>query len=254
MYLLGTRHVPVVFRGISLKRGDLILAPPGSEFCGSSCSIDSDRTIAVRVAAERLRDDLRALRRADLPSGPIVLRLTQRQLARLESLVVHALVEPPAGGIEQRELEGDLVSAVVAAVPADAPSRKADESCFRVFGTARKFLQESLDESIQMADLCRVAGVPERTLRRAFQREVGVSPIAFLRAQRLARARRLIKHHAVQSVTAAALQSGFTEFGRFAGYYHAMFGELPSDTFAQRVERGRIGRWPNTHGGLHGSL
>ena len=48
-------------------------------------------------------------------------------------------------------------------------------------------------------------------------------------------ARRLLKNRLVRSVSDAALQSGFTEFGRFAGHYHTMFGELPSKTFAEHV-------------------
>ena len=62
-----------------------------------------------------------------------------------------------------------------------------------------------------------------------------MGPVAFLRAHRLSRARQLLKDRAVASVTEAALHSGFTELGRFAAYYHGMFGELPSRTLAENA-------------------
>jgi AraC family ethanolamine operon transcriptional activator len=191
--------------------------------------------IVIRVAAERFRQDLRTLRRADVPKEPTVLRLTDRQLARIESTVADALVEHPARGIEQCELEGNLVSAVVAALAADARVPDAEGTGLSVYRTAREFLRESMGEPVSLADLCRIADASESTLRRAFRRQAGVSPTAFLRAQRLAHARRLLKGRLVRSVSDAALQSGFTELGRFAGHYRTMFGELPSKTFAEHV-------------------
>ncbi len=57
-------------------------------------------------------------------------------------------------------------------------------------------------------------------------------PGRFLKLLRLNRVRRdLIREScAERSVTSLAITHGFTELGRFAGEYRALFGELPSET------------------------
>lgn len=39
------------------------------------------------------------------------------------------------------------------------------------------------------------------------------------------------------TVAKVALQQGFVELGRFSHYYHALFGEYPSETLEQRGRR-----------------
>jgi AraC family ethanolamine operon transcriptional activator len=83
-----------------------------------------------------------------------------------------------------------------------------------------------------VADLCRAAGVSERTLRNAFHNVYGLSPKQYLLRHGLEEA-----HHALQlargargAVTLVATECGFFELGRFAGAYRQLFGERPSDT------------------------
>ena len=82
-------------------------------------------------------------------------------------------------------------------------------------------------------------GVPPRTLQELLSLhlwdETGVGPIAFVRVHRLFRARRLLKSGCVNRVTEAAIRAGFSEFGRFASSYRALFGELPSSTLRDHL-------------------
>jgi AraC family ethanolamine operon transcriptional activator len=46
---------------------------------------------------------------------------------------------------------------------------------------------------------------------------------------------------AAVTVAEVAIQRGFIELGRFAHYYHALFGEYPSETLGSRTPRGKAG-------------
>ena len=87
-------------------------------------------------------------------------------------------------------------------------------------------------EPITIRDLCRAAGVCERTLRNAFQRVHGVSPKQYLIRYRLEAAHdALLRARGERgAVTRVATDYGFLELGRFAGAYRDMFGVRPSDT------------------------
>ena len=57
----------------------------------------------------------------------------------------------------------------------------------------------------------------------------------YLRNCRLDYARNLLMKSSIEkSITEIALDSGFTHLGKFANYYKARFGELPSKTYANK--------------------
>ncbi len=95
------------------------------------------------------------------------------------------------------------------------------------------------DQSLSVSELARQNGVPERTLRTAFQRCYGLSPNEFLRIQRLHEARRLLRASFPDeaTVTQIAFRLGSWDLGRFAAAYRHLFGELPSETLKKPVCR-----------------
>jgi len=99
-------------------------------------------------------------------------------------------------------------------------------------GRVTGFVRDNLGEPVTIAELSRMAGVSERTLRTAFREAVGVSPKQYTIVERL----RAV-HEALQAadpkattVTDIAMEYGFFELGRFAGRYRETFGESPSRT------------------------
>ena len=97
---------------------------------------------------------------------------------------------------------------------------------------ALTLLRDHLDEPIKIADLSRMAGVSERSLRAAFHDVVGLSPKQYAIAQRLRAAREALcaADPETTTVTDIAMAYGFFELGRFAGRYRHTFGEAPSRT------------------------
>jgi AraC family ethanolamine operon transcriptional activator len=93
---------------------------------------------------------------------------------------------------------------------------------------AREILHGEHDGSMDIEQLCRELGVSRRTLQYSFQEQVGMNPVAYLRAQRLNGVRQMLKQG--NGVTDAATAWGFWHFGHFSQEYKKLFGELPSDT------------------------
>ena len=100
------------------------------------------------------------------------------------------------------------------------------------------FLRENLGETVTIAELSRIAGVSERTLRAAFHDVVGVSPKQHVIRQRLQAARAALSaaEPGTTTVTDVAMSYGFLELGRFAGRYRDTFGEAPSWTLRHQAE------------------
>lgn len=88
-----------------------------------------------------------------------------------------------------------------------------------------------LAEPLRLDALARNAGVPPRTLETHFKQFLGMTPLGWVRQQRLTEARRaLLASQGRESVSEVALRCGFSQLGRFAAQYSRRFGELPSET------------------------
>jgi transcriptional regulator GlxA family with amidase domain len=97
-------------------------------------------------------------------------------------------------------------------------------------------------QSLSVAELARQTGVPERTLRAAFQGSYGLSPQEHLRLQRLHQARRLLRTSGQDqtTVTQIAFGLGFWDLGRFASAYGSLYGERPSETLRKPAPKGQV--------------
>jgi AraC family ethanolamine operon transcriptional activator len=82
------------------------------------------------------------------------------------------------------------------------------------------------------ADLARDVGVTSRTLLRTFQDAYGMPPKQYLMLRELHVVRRSLRDGGGEDDTVADIltRHGVWEFGRFAGRYRQLFGELPSET------------------------
>jgi AraC family transcriptional regulator, ethanolamine operon transcriptional activator len=95
-----------------------------------------------------------------------------------------------------------------------------------------EFLRENISEPVTVAELSRIAGVSERTLRAAFHDVIGLSPKQYAISGRLraAHAALTAADPETTTVTDIAMTYGFFELGRFAERYRHTFGEVPSRT------------------------
>ncbi|HEV3432311.1 MAG TPA: helix-turn-helix domain-containing protein [Paraburkholderia sp.] len=95
--------------------------------------------------------------------------------------------------------------------------------------SVREIVEGSPDCPLSVAELCARMHASRRTLQYAFEETTGISPLAYMRAIRLARVRKDLVHAA--TVTEVATRWGFWHFGNFANEYREQYGELPSETW-----------------------
>jgi AraC-like DNA-binding protein len=248
---------PGCANGQVLNVDQVFAVPPGDEFC-LACK-PSHEWLSVHIPACLLfpsTPELEFASRAGaqlLKPPPHVTRrftsLVHRVLATTESQP--RLLDCPAAVDSCRD------ELVAAAQELFASCQQVDGRHFdRWRGITKSTLERAMncpDQSLSIAELAQQSGLPERTFRTAFLRSYGLSPHEYLRIQRLYEARRLLRASCQDrtTVTQVACGLGFWDLGRFAGRYHTLFGEHPSETLRKEVIKRRANtRPPRARGGV----
>jgi len=111
-------------------------------------------------------------------------------------------------------------------------------ACPSTVHRAEEYICAHLDQPISIADLIAVSGGSPRSLFDGFRQFRGVTPMRFVRQQRLHRVREALESpEPCTSVTHVALRWGFQHLGRFAADYAEAFGEAPSETLRRARRR-----------------
>jgi AraC family ethanolamine operon transcriptional activator len=199
----------------------------------------ADRALLRRRLSEA---QLQILERADrehvLPGSPLqvdglrawALRSLRQFRARPETLNHPAAVQA---------LEDDYIQWLCAAIDAIAPvAAKRLNPALRELGVKRalEYLRSAGNGAVTVPSLCEGIGVSQRTLQYAFRETFGVSPLGYLRLQRLHAVRRqlMLGSRGETTVATVACEHGFYELGRFAAIYAKTFGERPSETLSRQ--------------------
>ena len=182
----------------------------------------------------------------DLSPPRISLAITPHPaaLARLRRLHAAAgtLAEDAPSIIAHPEAAHGLKQALISAMIDCLGPRNVDEdraalrhhaSIMRRF---HRVIEQHLDQPIYIPELCAEIGASERTLRVCCQEQLGISPKRYLLLRRMKLARGALRDSTPleTTVTDIATRFGFWQFGRFAGEFKALFGELPSTLLARR--------------------
>jgi AraC-like DNA-binding protein len=180
------------------------------------------------------------------PRDSLVVTPDTVALDRLQRLHAAAgsLAEETPSVLAHPEVARGLKQALIGAmVDCLSPAQQSeDRSALRHHAAiTRRFhaaIEQHLDRPLYIPELCVEIGVSERTLRVCCQEQLGMSPKRYLlmRRMRLARQALWANAPAETTVTEIATRYGFWQFGRFAGEYKQLFGELPSTTLARPHE------------------
>jgi AraC-like DNA-binding protein len=96
-----------------------------------------------------------------------------------------------------------------------------------VAALALAWIEEHLFDPFRMDDLVRHCHASESTLLRTFRREIGVSPIAYVRRRRLEQSLQLLESGRY-GVTEVATRVGYENPSAFAAAFRQQFGVAPS--------------------------
>jgi AraC-like DNA-binding protein len=133
-----------------------------------------------------------------------------------------------------RALEQELLRALVNCLNDEEALRQeqVSTSFAEIMGRFEDYLSSHCSEQIPMHELRAAIDVGERTLRNRCVGSLGMSPGNYARLRRLNLVRNTLRRAGPATTTVAeiARQHGFSELGRFAGTYRAVFGEPPSAT------------------------
>jgi len=134
-------------------------------------------------------------------------------------------------------LRRSIVQSFAWALASDLPPANASSyTGARVVSEAEDYIDASGERPVHISELCCALKVSRRSLHRAFADTLGIGPAAYLRRRRLSTIRSILSRcdPATISIGDLAFEYGFPQTGRFAAYYRAHFGEMPSETVRSR--------------------
>lgn len=156
-----------------------------------------------------------------------------RALEALVRLMNGMLVSAP-DGLENPLIQASALEALIAVIGSTYPIghlRAADAARPTALRRAVAYIDEHLDQPVTVAAVAAAARMSVRGLQALFHRELGTTPLQYLRRRRLAAARAdLLAATDAGVVAIIARRWGFPHAARFAAEYRDEFGELPSAT------------------------
>src|SRR5580700_52803 len=239
-----TRAGPSLLRnGIAMLPSNIIRRADAESYFQQSNGLACFGNLSLPV--EEMASVGEALVGCDLtpPKDALTITPPRAAMARLQRLheVVGQLAEDApeiiacleaARGLEQALIESMVGCLGPGKVGEDRAALRQHAMIMRRF---HRMVGDKPDQAIFVPELCRAIALSERTLRICCQEQLGVSPKQYLLLRRLHLMRRglLESGPTATTVTEIATRYGFWQFGRLAGEYRSLFGELPSTTLAR---------------------
>ncbi len=258
----GTAHENQVLLGIHFSKrgtahfgsnealpGDFSLLQPRAEHFGSmggtfeyaALSMDRAALEQTGVADGLTRTDTLIERNDHIRPSPEIAAFVCDAMRRLSRVAFQAdnILSPTRVQLLKRSLLYPYL--LVAAYGESSPDGLAVEPKSATVRRAEDWLDGAQPQRLHVIDLCMGLGLPLRTVQRAFQDTVGMGPAHYLMYYRLHKVREALLHcdPTTARVTDVALDHGFWELGRFAGFYRRTYGERPSETLRRRMGAGQ---------------
>jgi len=240
-YVLIGRHHPsdaeIFINGQQVFPQEIVLLPPGGRFI---FACNGPRTwLAVTVPRSMIeaigcvREPLRLVIAENLACIIPIAAETERLLIAQAEILRHEMEGA------QHERVSDAASLLVGTARSilsrDGISVRAPIENLKSNVVVTRALEalHQLDtfDDWYIEDLARAVGVHPRTLLRAFQRVLRMSPMQYLHCRQLNQIRKQLCAGGQSRTVTDAMQSvGASDLGRISGAYKALFGESPSET------------------------
>ena len=238
--LLRTGCRPVMQAARLFPNGSELSSVSDADFHVYTCSFPEELLSGIGDAlACGSLDDVSSAVEA-IRVGALEMEKLQRGLQR----ICHAVRKDSTGlsnAASVSYLTRDLPTTLLSAIASKQCRCPATTGAKRQAALARAeaFIEQHARDGIRVGDICRAAGVSERTLQYAFVDRFGIGPKEFLNAFRLLSVRRELRmlDPRTANVSDVANAWGFWHMGQFAADYQERYEELPSQTLRDRTVR-----------------
>ncbi|HEY9753065.1 MAG TPA: helix-turn-helix domain-containing protein [Coleofasciculaceae cyanobacterium] len=202
--------------------------------------------VAVQINRKLFQNFLGVMERQDLdqrlwssnyvhiPATISIVRTYLQQLLHLIQHQPHFLKQSHT----QKLLLDDFIPLLINAIPPTTQEISKPPSVItrsRLVREAEEYMMAHIEQPLTLKELCQSLHVSARPLFYGFQEVFCVSPMEYLKIQRLRNVRQQLKlaNPKTDSVMEIAQKYGFWSAGHFSRDYKTMFGELPSETLKQ---------------------
>jgi AraC family ethanolamine operon transcriptional activator len=241
--LLGSNN-RVTHWSYDMQPGDILVIPPSIDhdgrFFGASsyAAIRLDLTDVTSIfgGATDLADpatwSIKNHYKADPRLGAIAIYRLRKIAARLADSTGD--LPDQSADFWRRSITDAMTATVLNSLPSD--TARLHMSATALVRSVENYIDMAGTRPVHISEICTEFAVSRRSLHRAFDEVLGMGPVTFLRHKRLCDIHSILRESDPTQTTVArvAIEHGFIELGRFAYYYHTLFGEHPSKTLGAR--------------------
>jgi AraC-like DNA-binding protein len=203
------------------------------ELGGISLPVEYITSVGATVTGRDLTPPQRGLTFTPAPLAMTKLRRLHSAAGALAEEAPAVLAHPEAArGLEQALIDAVLDCLGDGEIEEDRTAQRQHAAMMRRF---HRVIEKNPDEPLYITEICKQVGASERTLNVCCQEHLGMAPKHYLLLRRMHMVRRALRESTPTetTVTEIATRYGFWQFGRLAGEYRSLFGELPSATLAR---------------------
>ncbi|MFG6447082.1 helix-turn-helix domain-containing protein [Roseateles sp. BYS180W] len=212
---------------IDPRQTELVEVAPGTHFV----EFDLDRQLLQQLSADSSLE--RSLAPAELAPA-LAQRLLQGAWQAADAATREA---PPAWRRAQLQRWSELLGLELLLGLQPQLTQRDGVSAAAVsarLGRVLALVHARLEQSLSLNELAQAACVSVSALLRLFHKELGCTPAAYIRAQRLEAAQQELRSGQARSIKALAARWGFQSPSRFSQAYRARFGVLPTEVLRGR--------------------
>lgn len=223
-----------------MQPGDVLVIPPSVDHDGRFFGASSYAAIRIDLAdipgifgdETVLGDPETWNMKNHYKANPRLGAIAVQRLRKIVSRLSDPSIKLPEHSADfwRRSITDAMMATVVQALPTEPTGPPV--SAIQLIHNVERYVDSVGVRPVHISEICTEFGVSRRSLHRAFDEVVGMGPVTFLRYKRLCDVHCVLRESDPAETTVAdvAIRHGFIELGRFAHYYHTLFGEHPSDT------------------------
>ena len=181
----------------------------------------TERTLTIPPFAQRWRPPAAV--------GRHILHLHAAAIRSAEARPNAIVSEEAAHGMEQQLIEAVIEGLSRGRVDEQTPAEYRHQGIMARF---EELLRARQERDLRTEELSAAIGVSDQLLRRCCRKELGMSPISYVRLRALHVVHHILRYQGSEAgdVSHIARCYGFSHLGRFTATYRSLFGELPSAT------------------------